>query len=180
MSHLRGGEKHSSRIGTGSDACAAADAGCRIKSGFRGILGHQNVICFRSAAGRRGDEASCLNNSIERRTIDGQIAQDGKGTRTPGFQRYRIAVLEETHRELTDRGAAPASVGYSVNQKTACAANSLAAIMLEGHWRLTLGLKIFVQQIEHLEKRHVRRHALHLIGDKPTGRLGILLPPNFE
>src|SRR5258706_11290598 len=49
MSHLRGGEKHSSPIGTGSDACAAADAGCRIKNGFRGIFWHQNVIGFRSA-----------------------------------------------------------------------------------------------------------------------------------
>src|ERR1700687_5413230 len=160
MSHFRGCEEHRSRVGTRGDACAASYAGGRVKRGFGRILGHQDRIGIRGAAGGRGDESPGLNDSIEWRPIDGQIAQDGKCARAPGLKSNGIAVVEEAHRKRADRGAAPAAVGYSIDQKTAGAADSLAAIVLEGNRRFARGLEIFVEQIEHLQKRHLRLYTL--------------------
>src|SRR6202790_3847125 len=100
MSTLRASKKHRGRIGTRGDARAAADAGGSVKRGFRGILGHEDGIGIGCAASGCGDEATRLNDSIEWRTIDGQIAEDGECARTPGFERHGIAVLEETHGKL--------------------------------------------------------------------------------
>ena len=77
-------------------------------------------------------------------------------------------------------GAMYFAVRYAVDQKTASAADSLAAIVLKGYGGLALSLEIFVEQIEHLQERHVRRHTLHLVGGECTGHLGVLLPPDFE
>src|ERR1700676_904384 len=147
MSNFRRGKKHRGRIGTRGDARAAADAGGGVKRSFGGILWNEDGIGIRRAASGCGDEAARLNDSIERRPIDSQIAEDGECARTPRFERYRIAVLEETHGKLADRGAAPASVRYSVDQKTTRATNPLAAIVLEGNRRFALALKIFIKEI---------------------------------
>src|ERR1700730_8919828 len=153
MGDFRRGEEHRGRVGTRGDARAASDAGGSVKRRFGRILGNEDRIGIRGAASGCGDEAARLNDAIERRAIDGQIAEDGKCARAPGFERYGIAVLEETHGKLADRGAAPASVRYSIDQKTASAADSLAAIVLEGNGGLAFSLEIFVEEIEHLEKR---------------------------
>jgi hypothetical protein len=71
-------------------------------------------------------------------------------------------------------------MSHSIDQKTARAADSLAAIVLESYGRFTPGLEIFIEQVEHLEEGHVWRHALHLIDGKCAGRLGALLPPDLE
>ena len=92
----------------------------------------------------------------------------------------RVPVAQAADPQESQSFPAPASVRHSVDQKAACAANSLATIMLEGYRGFALGLKIFIEEIEHLEKGHVGRHPLHLIGGKRTGRLGVQLPPDFE
>ena len=69
---------------------------------------------------------------------------------------------------------------HAVDQETAGAANSLAAIVFERDRGLALVLEVFVQQVQHLEERHIRRNALHLIVSKRAGRFVALLPPDFE
>src|SRR6266566_1102725 len=145
MGDFRRGEEHRGRVGTCGDARAAPDAGGRVKRGFGRILGNQDRIGLRCATGGSRNEAAGLNNSIEWRPIDSQIAEDGKCTSPPGFESHGIAVLKETHGKLADCGAAPAPMSHSIDQKTARAADSLAAIVLESYGRFTLGLKIFVE-----------------------------------
>src|SRR6266403_1491885 len=145
MGDFRRGEEHRGRVGTCGDARAASDAGGRVKRGFGRILGNEDRVGLRCATGGSRNEAAGLNNSIEWRPIASQIAEDGKCAGAPGFKSHGIAIVKETHGKLADRGAAPASMSHSIDQKTACAADSLAAIVLESYGRFTLGLKVFIE-----------------------------------
>jgi hypothetical protein len=58
--------------------------------------------------------------------------------------------------------------------------NPLPAIMIEGNRILALTDQTLVENVEHLEKRHLVRDVVHLIGLKASRRIGIRLPPNLE
>src|SRR5258706_13588427 len=100
--------------------------------------------------------------------------------RAPRFERKRVAVLEEAHGQLTDRCAALAAMRYSVDQKTARTANTFTTIMFEGNGRLLAVDQIFVQHVEHFEKRHFRGHIVYSIAGEAARCGGALLPPDSE
>jgi len=121
-----------------------------------------------------------LDDPVERRSIHDQIADDGKGGRTPRLEGERVPVLEEAHGELADGGAAPAPVRHAVDEKSARSADPLAAVVLEGDGRFIAAEELFVELVEHLEEGHVGRHVLHRVRGEAAGCLCVLLPPDPE
>ena len=55
-----------------------------------------------------------------------------------------------------------------------------AAIMFEGNGRLLAVDQIFVQHVEHFEKRHFGGHIVYSIVDEAAWCAGALLPPDSE
>ena len=77
-------------------------------------------------------------------------------------------------------GVAARAVRYAVDQEAARPADALAAIVLECDRLLAAGRQVLVQDVEHLEERHVGRHAVDVVGDESSRRAPILLPPDSQ
>jgi len=52
--------------------------------------------------------------------------------------------------------------------------------VVERHRFLTLVGEVFVEHVEHLQERHVRRDTLTLVGHEAPGALGVLLAPDLQ
>jgi hypothetical protein len=178
VGNFGGREKHGSSIRTGGDTSSAADAGSSIKRRIRGFFLDQDRIRIVSASRGSGDETACLNDPVKGRPINDQIPEHWESTGAPGLERERVVIPEKTHGELAHGGAPLASVGHSVDQETARPADPLSAIVIEGNRRLLPPEEAFIESVEHLEERHVRRHVLYFIRDESPQFLCALLPPN--
>ena len=122
----------------------------------------------------RTDVAAGLDDPVERRPIDDQVLDDRERLGSPRLERERIAILEKPHVKLADGRAAPRAMGHAVDQEPARPADALAAIVVEGDRLFAAADQLFVQDVEHLQKRHVGRHPLDLVGDelaRPCSRL---------
>ena len=104
----------------------------------------------------------------------------GKALARHGSRVKRIAVLEEAHVELAHGRAAPRAVGHAVDQETARAADALAAIVIEGHRLFAAADQLFVEDVEHLQERHVGGHPLDLVGDELSRRARSLSAARFS
>jgi hypothetical protein len=65
------------------------------------------------------------------------------------------------------RGRAP---GRTVDHQAAHAADALAAVAVEGDRLLALGVELLVEDVEHLEERHVFETSADLVGDHLPSR----------
>ncbi len=68
----------------------------------------------------------------------------------------------------------------SVDVHAAHAADAFSAIVVENNWSLTLANKFLVQNIHHLQKRHIGVDVGDGVINKFPGSLGVLLSPDFE
>jgi hypothetical protein len=68
----------------------------------------------------------------------------------------------------------------AVDHAPARAADALAAIRVEGDRILTLPNEVFVDDVEHLEERHVCRDVLRDVIDKASRLILCRLPPHAQ
>ena len=102
----------------------------------------------------------------------------GKARRAPGLDGDRVAVLEAAHVELAGGGGPARAVGRAVDDHAAGAADAFAAVVVEGDRLLALADEALVDDVEHLQERHVRRDVGRVVGDEPPLALAVLLPPD--
>ena len=69
---------------------------------------------------------------------------------------------------------------FAIDRERAGAAEPFATIRIERDRFLILADEPLVHDVEHLEKRSVRRNARHFIRDELALRLRIFLPPDFQ
>ena len=180
MSYFGRGEKHGGCIRAGRDAGSAANAcGC-VNGSVCIFFLNQDRIGVRSASGWRADEASRLNDSVKSGPIHDQVANDWKGTGPPRLERQRFAIFEKPHRKLAHGCPKLAAMGHAVDEETARAADTFAAIVFEGDRRLLPVDQVLVESIKHFEERHIGCDILRLIADKAARCVCALLPPNSE
>jgi hypothetical protein len=67
-----------------------------------------------------------------------------------------------------------------VDHEAARATDAFSTIVLERDRVLTLVDQILIENIEHLEKRHVGADIVKLIGREAALVFGVLLPPNMQ
>ena len=112
--------------------------------------------------------------------IDRQIFDDRKRADAKRFDRDGLAVAKFPHVKLAHRAWMIGTVSFTVNRKRAGAANPFSAIRVERDGFLASTEQIFVQNIEHLEKRSIRRNVADFVIDKFAAGLRVPLSPNSK
>ena len=95
-------------------------------------------------------------------------------------QKEPVAVLETTHVQLANRRSAVGAMRYAVHNEAAHPADAFAAIGVERDWFLSASDQSLIENVEHFEKRRVRRNVMHFVIDEFALRLSIFLAPDFE
>ena len=72
------------------------------------------------------------------------------------------------------------SVWFAVDRERASAANTFTAIRVERDRFLSAFDQRLIENVEHFEKRGVRRNVAHFVIDEFACRLSIFLAPDFE
>src|SRR5439155_10316423 len=91
-----------------------------------------------------------------------------------------LAVPEAPHVELAQRRPFARAVRLAVDDRSARAADPLAAVVVERDRILPPLDELLVQDVEHLQEGHVGGDALRLIGDEAPLVPGVLLPPDVK
>ena len=175
--HARGDEEHGRTVLAGGGAGSAADAGGGVHRLVGVGLRDQDSVGVGHRVGAHRDEASGLENLVVGRAVDHEVLDDGEGGRTPRLDGDRGAVLELAHVDLARRGTLAGTVGMAVDVQRAHAADTLAAVVVEGHGLLALVYEVVVQDVEHLEERGVGRDVLYLVGLERSLGFSVLLTP---
>jgi len=175
--HAGGDEEHGRTILARRGAGSAADAGGGVHRLLGVGLRDRNGVGVGHRVRAHRDEASGLQNLIVSRTVHHEVLDDGERRRAPRLDGDRRAVLELAHVDLAGRGALAGTVGLSVDVQRAHAADTLAAVVVEGHRLLALVDEIVVQDVEHFEERGVGRNVLHLVALESAFGFSVLLTP---
>src|SRR6266481_3723695 len=116
---------------------------------------NQCRIRLRSRPGAGTDEATGLDNAIERASIDHQIFHNGKCADTKRLHSDGRAVAKLSHVKLADCARVFGPVSFPVNGERTRAANAFTAIGVEGDRLLGPSDQFLIENIEHFEKRSV-------------------------
>ncbi len=126
------------------------------------------------------DEAAGLHDAVEGAAVHDEVADHVEGLGAPRLEPELVAVLERTHVELAGGRQATGAVGLAVDHHAAGAADALTAIVIEGDGVLARIDEALVDDVEHLEERHVGAHAPCFVALEAARRLGVLLPPDVQ
>ena len=104
----------------------------------------------------------------------------GKAVARHGSITIVVAVGELPHVELAGGRALLRAVGLAVDHQRAGAADALAAVVVEGDRLLALVDEALVDEVEHLEERHLVVDAGGGDGVEVPGGVGPVLAPHLE
>src|SRR6267143_1870597 len=180
MADLGSGEQSGRGVRAGGHTGAAPNARSSIHCEIGVFLGDQDSIAVRRAARDHGDESAGGNDAIEGASIHHPVLHYRKRASPPWFEIKNIAILEMTHVKLAHRGSALGSVSDAVDHESAHAADPFPAIVVERNWLFTLRDEFLVEDVEHLQERHVGIHALVFVLNHAARVTWILLPPHMK
>lgn len=163
MGDLGGGKEHRRSVGTGGDAGPATDTCGGVHGGVGGLLGDGNGVGIDRAASTGGDKAAGLNDAVERRTIDDEVFNDGKGFGTPGLDGDGLTVFKVAHMELAGGGFFFGTVWDAVDGKGAHPADAFAAIVIKSEGFLAFGDEVLAEEVEHFEEGRILGDFIELI-----------------
>src|SRR5947209_6568861 len=176
---FRGREELRGTVGTLRDAGAALDAFGGVHRALLHRLRNQQRVRFDGAAGVDGDVAAGLDDLVERAAVDDEVLDDREGARAPRLDADFVAVAEVAHVQLAGGGAADRAVRDAVDHHAARAADAFAAIVFEMDRLLAALGQLFVDDVEHLQKRRVGADTFRLVGDEFAVRGARGLPPDL-
>src|SRR5205814_4347576 len=90
------------------------------------------------------------------------------------------AVAKLSHVKFAHRARMIGSVWFAVDRERASAANTFTAIRVERDRFLSAFDQGLIENVEHFEKRGVRRNVAHFVIDEFAWRLSIFLLTNLE
>ena len=166
-------------VGAGRHAGAAADAGGDVEGPVGLVLRHGYGVRVRGRAGVDRDVAAGLDDPVEGRAVDAEVLDDRERVGPPGLDDDLVAVLEGAHVQLAGRGDLGA-VRLAVDHQATHAADALAAVGVERDGFLALGVQLLVEDVEHLEERHVGGDRVELVGLHGACGLRVRLAPDLE
>jgi len=174
-----GYEEHGGAVWAGGDAGAATDTGGCVEGFIGDGFGYGYGVGFGCGAGVDADVAACLYDAFEGGTVDDEVFDDGEGGGAEGFDPDGIAVFEVAHVELAGGGAGEGAVWFAVNDHAAGAADTFAAVVVEGDGFFFLLEEAFVEDVEHFQEGHVLV-GVDMIGFEVPFILRVFLSPDFE
>ncbi len=143
-------------------------------------VGYGNGVGIRRAAGTDRDETAGVHDAIERRTIHHKVLDDRKCQRPQGLDSNFITVGEVSHVELANGDAFFFAMGDTVDDKTARTADAFSTVMIEGDGFFAPEDQVLVEDVEHLQKRHVGADVFELVGLESAFVSRIFLPPHVQ
>src|SRR4030095_15254975 len=180
MRNLRSREKHCRSIWAGRGASAASDTGRRFHCQIGGMLGNRNRVRFWRGACARGNKSTGLHKELQRAATAYQVFHKRERSYAKRLDCDRRAVAKLSHVKLAHRARMIRSVWFAVNRERAGAANAFAAIGVERDWFIAAPDQSLIENVEHFEKRRVRRNVAHFVIDEFAWRFRVWLPPNFQ
>lgn len=180
LGDLGPGKEHGRTVGATGHAGPAADTGGRIHGQFRLVRGDGNGVAVRGAPGVDRNIAAGLDNPVQTAAIHDQVLPDGKGPGAEGFDYQGVAVAEVAHVELAEGGPGLRAMGDSVDHGPAHPADPFPAVMVKGHRIPSFPGQVLVEDIEHLQERHVRGDVVQGVLFKGAGGVGVALAPDFQ
>src|SRR6266481_4190250 len=144
------------------------------------MLRNQDGVGFRSGPGASGDESTSFHNSVEPASVDHEIFNDRESADAERLDCDRGAVAKFSHVKLAHSAGMIGTVSFAIDRERARAANAFAAIGVKGNRFLASIKQLFVEDVEHFEKRRVRRDIADLVIDKFAGGLAVLLTPDSQ
>jgi hypothetical protein len=84
------------------------------------------------------------------------------------------------HVELADRCCGLRTVGDTIDHEPAGTTDSFPAIVIESDRFVTLRNEIFIEHIEHFQKRHMRIHIRMFVLDHTADVVWAFLPPDMQ
>src|SRR5262245_44612189 len=144
------------------------------------MLGDRDRVRLGRGACARGNESTGLHDTIQRAAIDHQIFYKRECPYAKRLDCDCCAVAKLSHVKLADRARMVGSMRFAVYRQRASAANAFAAIRIERDWFFATPDQNLIKNVEHFEKRCVRRNVAHFVMDEFSWRLSIFLPPDFE
>jgi hypothetical protein len=81
--------------------------------------------------------------------------------------------------KLADGGTLLRAMGFSIDHKATAATDPFPAVMLKSNRLLAFALKLLIQHIQHLQKRHMLGDIGNFIADKFSGSIPIFLTPDI-
>ena len=167
-------------IGTHGDAGAAADAGGGVHGAVGLLFGNEDGIAVGRAAGGGGDVTAGGDQAVEGAAVHHEIFDNRKCFGAPRLEIELVAVLEVAHMELAEGSAGDGAVRHAIDHAAAHAADAFAAIVVERHRVFALRDQILIQDVEHLEKRHVLVDVRDVVADHAALIVGVALPPDVQ
>ena len=180
MANLGTDKQHGAGIFASRHTSAAADARSRIHGHVGLVLWNRNRIGIGDTARGGADVAACLDDLVEGGAVHHQVADNREGFGTPRFNPNVIAVLELPHVKLAGGDAIVVAMGTTVDIESAHAADAFAAVVVEAYgMRDVVVDEPFVQDVEHLKERTVRRDVVDGVGLEMAFGTCVLLSPNM-
>ena len=181
MADLSPDKQHGAGILASRHAGTASDARGCIHGHVGGMFRDGNHIGIGNAARGGTDVASRLDDFVEGRAVDNQVADDGERLGAPRLNPNLVAVAELAHVKLTSGHAIIIAVWPTVDVEAAHAADAFATVVVEAD-RMGDAVvdEVFVQDVEHLKERAVGRDAVYGIGLEMALGTGVFLSPDME
>ena len=124
--------------------------------------------------------ASSLYDLIECRTVDHEVADDWEGLSAPWLNPDLVTILELTHMKLARGDAVVVAMRSAVDIQAAHSAYALATVVIEAHrMRYAVVDEALIEDVEHLQKRAVRRDVIDRICLKMSFYMGVFLYPDM-
>ena len=121
--------------------------------------------------------AAGRNDLIEGLPVDAEVLDHRERFGAPGLDIDLVPVLEQPHVQLA-RGRGGTTVRDAVDDDATHAADALAAVVIERNRLLVLSREVLVEKVEHLQERHVLRHAVDVVLGHPAGGIRAGLAPD--
>src|SRR4029077_3425938 len=144
------------------------------------MLGDQARVRLWGGTCARRNESTSLHNSIQCTAIDYQIFHKRERSYAKWLDCDRRAVAKLSHVKLAHRARMIGSVWFAVDRERAGAANAFAAIGVERDRFLPASDQSLIENVEHFEKRRVRRNVAYFVIEELAWRLSIFLAPDSQ
>ena len=140
----------------------------------------ENGIGILRSTGTDGNETTSLEDLVEGLTIYNQVLDHREGGAPPRFHGDGGARLEMTHEQLAGSHLIVRTMGAAVHIQGAGAADTLAAVVVEGDGFHTLADQLVIKNVQHLQEGGILFHVGDMIGLEVTLGFGVLLTPYFH
>jgi hypothetical protein len=177
---LRRGEQHRGRVRAGGGAGAAADAGGRVERRGGVLVRHRDRRRLGCRTGGRAHVPARLDDPVERGTVHDEVPEHRERPRAPRLDDDRVTVVEVPHVQLAGGGGLLRAVRGAVDDHRAHAADALAAVMVERDRVAPLADETLIEQVHHLEERHVRLDPVDVVVGEPASLARGMLPPDAD